>query len=424
MKTKLTRSISSISLLLILLITLTSFKFPDNKNTKLASGGELNFTVRTVTAGGNYSPKHVLAIWIEDNNEFVKTRLLRGNQRKQYLYTWKASTTAAGSPYNVVDAITGATLISHTTHSVSWDCLDLDGNIVPDGEYTVWVEFTEKHAQGPLYFFTFTKGPDAQLYTPADETYFKDIEIEFTPITAEFICNSTDICLNEELTFTDESVNAADWDWDFGNGASPATANTEGPHTVSYSTPGLKTVSLTINESLTETKENYIEVFANPVADFEFSGIDLSVDFINNSTDANSYMWDFGDGNSSTFENPTHNYLVGGSYIVALQAINSICADDITYEVQVPVVGLYESSQSNEFNIFPNPNDGFFKVELTDQGKVNDIYILDMAGRKIAFYYSVNQSMITFELKESLSGIYFLQIITVKNIYSKKFVIK
>ncbi len=56
-----------------------------------------------------------------------------------------------------------------------------------------------------------------------------------------------------------------EWDWSFGEGASPASASTAGPHNVSYATPGLKTVLLTINGSLTETKENYIEVFTNPV---------------------------------------------------------------------------------------------------------------------------------------------------------------
>ncbi len=51
-------------------------------------------------------------------------------------------------------------------------------------------------------------------------------------------------------------------------------------------------------------------------------------------------------------------------------------------------------------------------------------YILDMTGRKTAFQYSVNKSIISFDLEENNSGIYFLQIITNKNIYSKKFVVK
>ena len=153
----------------VLLVVFPGFSFADTDQTKATSSGEVTFTVRTVTEGGNYAPKHVLAIWVEDINGFVKTRKAMADQRIQYLYTWKAA-----SNFNVVDAITGPTLTSHQTHTVSWDCTDLDGEIVPDGDYVVWAEFTEKHAQGPLYNITFTKGPDAQSMTPPDETYFKD----------------------------------------------------------------------------------------------------------------------------------------------------------------------------------------------------------------------------------------------------------
>lgn len=164
--------------LFAILIVLTGFHAPENDaDTKTINGGELTFTIRTVSAGGNYSPKHVLAIWIENNGDFIKTRKAMANQRKQYLYTWKNA-----SDYNVVDAISGSTLTSHQTHTVSWDCTDLDGNIVPDGEYVVYAEFTDKHAQGPLYSIPFTVGPDAINLTPDDETYFKDIELSFAPL--------------------------------------------------------------------------------------------------------------------------------------------------------------------------------------------------------------------------------------------------
>ena len=159
----------------IILVGLTGLNNPEN-NKATSEGGEVTFTVRTVTENGSYAPKHVLAIWVEDANGFVKTRQAMANQRIQYLYTWKAA-----SDYNVVDAITGATLSSHQTHTVTWDCTDLDGEIVPDGDCTIWAEFTEKHSQGPLFNLTFTKGPNAQTLTPPDETYFKDISLEFIP---------------------------------------------------------------------------------------------------------------------------------------------------------------------------------------------------------------------------------------------------
>lgn len=140
--------------------------------------GEVTFTVKTVTANGNFAPRHVLAIWVEDAQGFVKTKLLRASQRKQYLYTWRSV-----SGDNVIDATTGATLTSHQTHTVIWDCTDVDGNVVPDGDYTIRAEFTEKHAQGPLTAVTFTKGTEEQHLTPADEDHFINISLDYIPET-------------------------------------------------------------------------------------------------------------------------------------------------------------------------------------------------------------------------------------------------
>ena len=143
------------------------------------SDGAMTFTVRTETAGGNFSPKHVLAIWVEDSEGFVKTRKVNADKRKQYLYTWNSRTSSS-----VVDATTGETLLSHQTHSISWDCRDVSGNLVPDGSYTVYVEFTDQHAQGPIQMVSFTKGADSISLSPADETNFKDMELSFVPVSS------------------------------------------------------------------------------------------------------------------------------------------------------------------------------------------------------------------------------------------------
>ncbi len=138
--------------------------------------GQLTFEFKTVTQNGTYAPKHVLAAWIEQDGVFVKTRLVQANNRKQYLYTWKAQSNS-----NEVDAITGSTLTSHQTRSITWDCKDLDGNTVPDGEYVVWVEFTEKHAQGPFVGVAFTKGVDAVQLTPANQDNYIDMVLDYSP---------------------------------------------------------------------------------------------------------------------------------------------------------------------------------------------------------------------------------------------------
>lgn len=84
---------------------------------------------------------------------------------------------------------------------------------------------------------------------------------EFIPDFSADLLSATP---GQTITFTDQSTgNITSWAWDFGDGANPATAATQGPHAVIYGTPGFKTVSLTVNGDFTETKTGYI-IIAEP----------------------------------------------------------------------------------------------------------------------------------------------------------------
>ncbi len=90
------------------------------------TSGELTVAVTTSKAGGNYAPRNIVAIWIENSaGIFIKSLLVYGDKRKTHLNNWQASTSAAGSEYNRVDAITGATKSSHGTRNCTWDGTDL-----------------------------------------------------------------------------------------------------------------------------------------------------------------------------------------------------------------------------------------------------------------------------------------------------------
>ncbi len=143
--------------------------------------GVMTFTVKTVTANGDFSPKHVLAIWLEDETGFFLTRKLGGDKRKQYLYTWNGATGG-----NTTDASTGATFSSHQSHTISWNSRDINGDLVSDGTYTAIVEFTDAHKQGPLKKISFIKGSGPVSLTPADETNFVDMALTFEPSTTGF----------------------------------------------------------------------------------------------------------------------------------------------------------------------------------------------------------------------------------------------
>jgi len=386
-----------------------------------ATGGEVTFTFRTVSTGGPYSPRHVLAVWIEDADGFVKTRLLRGTSKKKYLYTWKAS-----SNYNVVDAVTGPTLTSHQTHTVTWDCIDLDGNIIPDGDYDIWAEFTDKHAQGPLKTITFTKGPEPQTITLPDETYFKDMSVVFTPYVADFAVDVTHICEDGSVTFTDNSTNAASWEWDFGDFAYPPTADTEGPHTVIYTAPGLKTVTLTINGNVVETKTDFIIVDSIPTAGFTYDVNELYVQFTNISTNATDYLWDFGDGETSTDVNPAHTYNSPSTFVVTLTASDNYCSDAIfTQDVAVNPISI-DAISSTSFVIYPNPGSGIFTLRMDSNVKgASEIHIYNQNGKELFANKSasIENGSFIIDLTSFNKGVYFVKLTIENEILFRKLII-
>jgi flagellar hook assembly protein FlgD len=141
------------------------------------TAGTVDISIKTIDYGKDRAPKHVLAIWIEnDAGAFIKTLKLRAEARKQYLYTWNSKSSG-----NTTDAITGATLGSHTTHEVSWNCTNTSSTVVADGSYKVWIEYTSEHAQGPITSFAFTKAADDFSFQPPDQSYFVDMDLVYTP---------------------------------------------------------------------------------------------------------------------------------------------------------------------------------------------------------------------------------------------------
>lgn len=141
--------------------------------------GTMTFTVKTKAYGGDYTPKNVVAIWLSNpSGTFVRTFKLMAITQKNKLVKW-----GMAASNNTTNAITGATLTSHQTHSVTWDCKNLSGSIMPNGNYTVWIEFTERNSTvsnpGPFTSVTFTKGPVSQHLTPAGNTYFENISLNW-----------------------------------------------------------------------------------------------------------------------------------------------------------------------------------------------------------------------------------------------------
>ena len=163
---------------------------------------------------------------------------------------------------------------------------------------------------------------------------------------AEFSANPTSLLVNETVYFTDNSINTPDsWEWDFGDGGSSTVQNPS--HT--YTTAGTYTVTLKVTNSAgsnTETKVDYIKVdplptdppVANFTADATSVYVDDPVQFTDLSTNSpTDWRWDFGDGNGSTVQNPSHSYATANTYTVSLIAINDYGSDTLIQQNYITV---------------------------------------------------------------------------------------
>ena len=144
------------------------------------------------------------------------------------------------------------------------------------------------------------------------------------------------------IAFADTSTGSpTTWNWSFGDG----TTSTQQNPTHTYSTVGNYTVALTATNaagSNTVTKSSYIIVTApvqataqKPVASFTTNvtsgNAPLSIAFTGTSKGSpTTWNWSFGDGTTSTQQNPTHTYSSAGNYSIKLTAANSAGSSMVT----------------------------------------------------------------------------------------------
>ena len=150
-------------------------------------------------------------------------------------------------------------------------------------------------------------------------------------------------CRGQSVQFTDSSINAMTWSWDFGDG----TISTNENPAHSYADTGSYTVTLITQDSIGCTSSlTYpmpIIIHPTPVADAYVTDSvgcsDFTTSFINISAGAINYEWAFGDGDTSMRDMPSHTFLSGGQYFPQLIAISAYgCRDTFTFNTAIDVL--------------------------------------------------------------------------------------
>jgi PKD repeat protein len=164
----------------------------------------------------------------------------------------------------------------------------------------------------------------------------KIVSIE-SGIIARFTASSDEICEGESVQFTSTSEGTiTGYFWEF-QGGTPATSTDANPSVV-YSNSGTFDVKLTVTDGAiedVETKSASVNVVGSPEVDFEYGINGYSVDFNNLSANADTYTWNFGDGETSTLSDLVHTYSQPGSYDVILEASNSCSTNEKSKTVTI-----------------------------------------------------------------------------------------
>jgi PKD repeat protein len=208
------------------------------------------------------------------------------------------------------------------------------------------------------------------------DTFYVDITVH-PGIDVSFAQAAPFACEDAALQFTNTSPQIlAGVLWDFGDGDISNVLNPQ--HT--YDTPGTYTVTMTgysTSFGCPADTQSVVQVFAKPNASFAV-GVNsgcapVDVNFTNTSSNSSMfYAWDFGDGNVSNLQNPSHSFISTGNYVVTLTSTDANgCSDDTTMV---------------NFIVFPSPTSAF-APDATSQCGLNDYVELTNTSQGATQYY-------------------------------------
>jgi PKD repeat protein len=130
------------------------------------------------------------------------------------------------------------------------------------------------------------------------------------------------------------------------------------------------------------------------------------------------WEWDFGDGQSSRLENPSHRYTASDTYTVCLTARNAFSEDTYCKDITIEETNSTAEFGEGKFMVYPNPTEDILYIE-TSGDRYNNAEIVDVSGqtvRRIRLISGTNRTEVA--LDDIPRGLYFLKI----NHETKKFV--
>lgn len=162
-----------------------------------------------------------------------------------------------------------------------------------------------------------------------------------------------------------------------------------------------------------------IAVDGEKVASFTFTADKADVSFVQNIKNAGRWVWSFGDGNTSTSENPTHTYASDNTYTVQLRTDDPAKAcDDVSATEEVAVVGGFIEEFGGQVELYPMPFDDVLRVVLPENKQDNFVRVYDLTG-SVVFEASNMSHEMTLDLSQLNPGMHLLQVSNGDRVFSR-----
>ncbi len=251
------------------------------------------------------------------------------------------------------------------------------------------------------------------------------IVVHPTPV-ADYITTNPSGCDELQVGFFEQTQNAMVYIWNFGDG-SPISNEPNPTHSYTLAGSYFPTLTIVGDGGCTDSIDiNAITVSSNTTAGFTSSPVvgdtillpSAIVTFTDTSLHAVSWLWDFGDGNTTTEQHPIHTYRFTGEYTVTLQVTNENgCVSEVVHNPYIVIDPDFFFP-----NVFTPNNDGFFDnwviqylgTEIIEAG------IFDRWGKPVfnAKGQSIKWDGKDLKGKECTSGIYYYNVKLGEKIYN------
>jgi len=166
----------------------------------------------------------------------------------------------------------------------------------------------------------------------------------------------------------------------------------------------------TLTPSFTQTSSFLTAIFTN-----------TSIGIIGTTT----YLWDFGDGTTSTDENPIHIYSTQGIKSVTLTVTSDCGTQTTTTDITLGIVGVDEIVMGGKFNMYPNPatNNLNIGIQLSDNGDAT-LRITDITGRIVSTKdfgtIATGETVLPIDISDLNAGTYFIVLTVDNQVFTQK----